>query len=145
MAAPQKPDDLLSTLAHHDAAINTLGGRMTGVERGLTHLQGEVHTGFNGLATSLGHLNSKLDRIDSRPQFDFHKTVSTVTTIAVLFSMVIGGVIWITTGQFAGVIAKQDSFNQSVSGRLERTEANVEKLSERVGAWITTASKGSAR
>jgi hypothetical protein len=112
-----KPSDLLTTLAHHDAAISTLGGRMSGVERSLSTLQGEVHTGFVGLG-------SKLDKIDARPTFNFGDTVRTVLSLAVLFSMVVGGIIWVTTAQQTGLVAK-----------VEKHEAAMERLSERIG-WV---------
>lgn len=131
-----RPDDLMQTLAHHDAAINTLGGRMTGVERNLTALQGEVHQGFSAINTALSGLNSKIDQFGSRPQLDVHKTVSTVTTLAVLFSMVVAGIIFVTTGQFSGMIAEQKGFNASV-------RADVDDLKTRVD-WFSrteTASK----
>lgn len=128
------PENLMQTLAHHDAAISALGGRMTGVETGLRTLQGEVHAGFNALG-------SKLDKIDARPTFDFHKTVSTVVALAVLFSMICGGIIWITTGQFGAMIAEQKSFNGIVKDRLERHDTAIEKITEAVGAWRTTAAR----
>lgn len=124
------PDDLVHTLAQHDAAINTLGGRMSGVETGLRTLQGEVHSGFNVLG-------SKLDKLDAAPKFDFHKTVGTVVALAVLFSMICGGIIWITTGQFGAMIAEQKSFNGIVKDRLDRHDTALDKITEAIGAWRT--------
>lgn len=124
----QKPEHLASTLAHHDAEIRTLGGRMSGVESGLKTLQGEVHRGF-------GDLSSKLDRLDARPTINLHQAVSTVLALAVLFSMVVGGIIWVTTTQFAGIVAKQEGINSSTQTRLERHEVVLEKLAERMG-WV---------
>ena len=102
------PTDITSQLAHHDAAITALGGRMTGVETGLRTLQGEVHHGFANVTQNvnnqIGSLSSKLDKLDGRPQFDFHKTIRTVQSLAVLFAMVCGGIIWITTSQFGNTV-----------------------------------------
>lgn len=123
------PDDLVQTLAHHDAAINTLGGRMTGVERGMATLQTEVHSGFNALNTTLNGFNSKIEQIGSRPQLDIHRMVSTVTTLAVLFSMVVAGIIWITTSQFAGMVAEQKGFNAVTSGQLDDLKTRVDWFS----------------
>ncbi|MBS0243046.1 MAG: hypothetical protein JSS20_12780 [Proteobacteria bacterium] len=120
--------NLVATLAQHDAAITALGGRMSGVETGLRTLQGEVHSGFTSLA-------SKLDRLDAAPKFDFHKTVSTVTTIAVLFSMIVGGIIWITTSQFSGVVAKQEAVNERDQRRLDWQAAEIAKINEKLG-WV---------
>lgn len=119
---------LMQTLAHHDAQITTLGGRMSGVETGLRTLQGEVHAGFAGLV-------SKLDRLDARPTFDFHKYVGTVLALAVLFSMVVGGIIWVTRTQFDGVIAEQKAISSALTAKTDRTEAVIEKLAERIG-WV---------
>lgn len=113
MASP----DITQTLAHHDAAISTLGGRMTGVESGLRTLQGEVHSGFAQLGVTLNAVNSKIDRFDARPQFDFHRMVGTIVGLAVLFSMIVGAIIWLTTSQFAGVIDKV-SKHENIIDRL---------------------------
>ena len=141
----QSASDFRTTLAHHDAQITNLGGRISGVENGLRTLQGEVHTGFanvtqnvtqqiNGVVSVMNGLSSKLDRMDAAPKFDFHKTVSTVTTIAVLFSMIVGGIIWITTGQFSGAWSKQDAFNQQISRRVEANE----EMMQRIHGWAPT-------
>jgi hypothetical protein len=128
------PPDITAQLAHHDAAISGLSGRMTGVEQGLKTLQGEVHHGF----LSLG---SKLDKIDAAPKFDFHKTVSTVLKLALLFSMVVGGIIWVTTNQFSGVVATQKATNDSLIAKIERHEGMLEKIAERVG-WAPRIERG---
>lgn len=118
---PQNRGDLMATLAHHDAQIGALGGRMSGVENQMRTLQGEVHTGFAALG-------SKLDKIDAAPKFDFHRTVSTVTTIAVLFGMIVSGIVYITTGQFSGAWSKQESLNASLQKRVDLIEEKTEKL-----------------
>lgn len=107
-----QPDDLLKTLANHDAAINTLGGRMSGVETSVHKLQGEVHTGFAALG-------SKLDKIDARPTFNPHEMIRSVLSLAILFGMVVSGIIWITTGQFGGIVAEQKAHNSAVTEKLK--------------------------
>jgi hypothetical protein len=119
--AGQTPSELFTTLAHHDAAISTLGGRMTGVESSVRTLQGEVHSGFSVLG-------GKLDKLDARPSFNFGEMVRTVLSLAVLFSMVVGGIIWVTTAQFAGVVAEQRSLNTSLNARMERHETVLERI-----------------
>lgn len=118
---------LAQSIAHHDAAIENLGSRMTGVEGGLRVLQGEVHSGFAGINSVMHKMDSKIDRFDARPQFDFHKTVGTVTTLAVLFSMVCGGIIWISSSHFATTIAEQ--------------RAKIQNLEEKIG-WAARVDKG---
>lgn len=122
------PPDITTQLAHHDAAIGTLGGRITGVETGLRTLQGEVHSGFNGLNSTLLTLNSKFDRLDARPTFDFHKIVGTIVSIAVLFTMICGGIIYITQSQTAAVVAEQKAFNGTIAKSLERHEQQIGEI-----------------
>jgi hypothetical protein len=119
--AGQKASDLFTTLAHHDAAISTLGGRMTGVESSVRTLQGEVHAGFAGLG-------GKLDKIDARPHFNFPEMVRTVLSLIVIFSMIVGGIIWVTTAQFAGVVAEQKSLNANIAARIEKHETVLERI-----------------
>lgn len=131
-------EGLVQTLAQHDAAIVGLSGRMTGVENGLKGLQGEVHAGFNGvqnsLATSIGNLSSKFDRLDAAPKLDIHKIIGSVVAIAILFSMICGGIVWIAGGQFAASFAKQDAFNTSIAKTVDRHDSKLEQL----GEWMTT-------
>lgn len=123
--AEHMPKDLMATLATHDAAINTLGGRMTGVESSVRTLQGEVHTGFAALG-------SKLDRIDAAPKFDFHQTTKTVLSLAVLFSMVCAGIIYITNTQGAAERAKQEVLNNALAEKLSKTESVLEKIDNKL-------------
>jgi hypothetical protein len=119
--AGQKTSDLFTTLAHHDAAISTLGGRMTGVETSVRTLQGEVHAGFAGLG-------GKLDKLDARPSLNFPELVRTVLSLIVIFSMIVGGIIWVTTAQFAGVVAEQKSLNANLAARMEKHETVLERI-----------------
>lgn len=93
-------------------------------------LQNEVHAGFHSLG-------SKLDRLDAVPKFDIHRTVSTVTTLAVLFSMVVAGIIWVTTGQFGGLVEKQKLLNEHLEQRMSDVERVTDRLADRVG-WAPT-------
>lgn len=115
MSITKHNDDLIQTIAHHDAAIGQLGGRMTGVESGLRTLQGEVHAGF----ISLG---SKLDKLDAVPKFDFHQTVKTVSSLVFLFASIVAGIIWVSTQQFA--LTRE---------RVNVMEGDISQLKERVG------------
>ena len=124
--------DVSVTLAHHDQAIQHLGGRITGVENGLRTLQGEVHTGFTSIQTSMAHqisgLASKLDKIDAQPKFNFHQTVKTVTTLAVLFSMVVAGIIYVQNSQNAGALVEQKLLNEQRTVAFEDLKARVRDL-----------------
>jgi hypothetical protein len=125
----ERPDDLLKTLATHDAAIATLGGRLSGVETSMHKLQGEVHTGFAALG-------SKLDRIDSRPTFNPHEMVRTVLSVAVLFTMVVSGIVWVTTGQFGGIVAEQRAYNAGVTEKLKEHSEVLRALGDRI-QWVS--------
>lgn len=126
---------LESTIAHHDAAISSLSGRMHGVETELKLMHGQMHTGFENVSQALAAMSSKLDKQEARPVFNFHQAVGTVLALAVLFSMVVGGIIWVTTSQFSGVLAEQKALNTALTSKTERNEALIEKLAERVG-WV---------
>jgi uncharacterized coiled-coil protein SlyX len=126
---------LESTIAHHDAAISSLSGRMHGVETELKSMHGQMHTGFENVSQALAAMSSKLDKQEARPVFNFHQAVGTVLALAVLFSMVVGGIIWVTTSQFSGVLAEQKALNTALTSKTERNEALIEKLAERVG-WV---------
>lgn len=126
--------ELLSTIAHHDAAIASLGGRIEGVETGLVKLNTEVHSGFATLV-------SKLDRMEAAPKFDFHRTVGTVLSISVLFSMVVAGIVWVTTNQFAGVNAEQKAFNERTSKRLERHDDAIDQITAKL-PWLADVRGG---
>ena len=127
-------DDLLTTLAHHDAVIGNLSGRMTGVETGLKALDTNVNRGFS-------ELSSKFDKLDARPSFNFHQGVTTVVSLAVLFSMVVGGIIWVTTGQFAGMIAEQRGFNANTKERMDNYERTLAEVARSLG-WVTNLKPG---
>lgn len=116
-----QPDDLLKTLANHDAAINTLGGRMSGVETSVHKLQGEVHTGFAALG-------SKLDKLDARPTFNVHETIRTVQSLGLTVGLIVGGIIWIVNGSFSGMIAKQESLNNHLVQELKRHHDAIDRL-----------------
>ncbi len=67
--------------------------------------------------------------------------VDPVVAIAVLFSMIVGGIIWVTTSQFAGVVAEQKAFNSTVAKSLDRHEAQIESLN----GWRATVAPSVAR
>lgn len=124
--------DFTTTLAHHDAAIQHLGGRMTGVETGLRTLQGEVHTGFSAIQasmnTQIGLVSSKLDKIDAAPKFDFHKMVGTIVSLAALFGIVCGGIIYITNSQSAAINARQELLNDQRTKQIDEIKERVRDL-----------------
>lgn len=119
------PRDLTATLATHDAAITVLGGRMTGVESSVRTLQGEVHSGFSTLG-------SKLDKLDSRPQFDFHKTTKTVSSLVFLFAAVCAGIIYIVNSQNAAERARQEVLNTALTEKVSKAESVLLKIDEKL-------------
>lgn len=123
-----EPDALMSTLAQHDAAINGLSSRIGHVEKTL----GDHGTILHTIEKAVTRQDGKLD---GRPIFNFHQAVGTVLALAVLFSMVVGGIIWVTTTQFAGVLAKQEAINSALNDRTSKHETVIEKLADRVG-WV---------
>jgi hypothetical protein len=135
------PANLIETLARHDTAITGLSGRMTGVENGLKTLQGEVHHGFASVTSNVNQqigavnhtmnaLNSKLDKMDAAPKFDFHRVVGTVVSLAALFAMICGGIIYITTSQTSAVVAEQKAFNVHVGKTLERHDERLDRINQ---------------
>lgn len=129
--------DIQATVAQHNAEIAALGGRMSGVETGLRTLQSEVHTGFAGINNIMHKLDSKIDSFGQRPQFNFHQTVSTVTTLAVLFSMIVGGIIYIIQQQNAVVLQSVSSNSTDVN----KMKDDVQTLKEKFG-WSARIDKG---
>jgi len=148
---------LVASIAHHDAAIDGLTGRMAGVENGLERLQHDVNDGFRSTQHSVGkaisELSSRFDKMDAAPKFDFHKSVQTLLALSVLLSLVCAGIIYISSNQFSGSIAEQRAVNDSVKGQLanhdERFRHNEERISrteQDLNSWqvvVRTAKKGS--
>lgn len=132
-ASREVDNKVLSTLAHHDAAIANLSGRITGVEQGLKGLQGEVHQGFTALA-------SKIDKLDAQPRFDVVRVLHTVKDFAVLIGACVAAIIWIVTGQFGSVIAKQEQWAQQVERTLARHQGSIDDIAKAL-RWTPTEIK----
>ena len=149
-------NDLSATLARHDTAIQSLGGRMHGVESGLKTLQGEVHQGITKLSGENSSIKEALaslgSKFDSRPTFDAHRTIQSIAYLAGLFSLVVGGIIWVTNNQFAGVVAEQKAFNGTVNKLLDRHDTRIQsnenrvlKVEDIIGDWATSIKRGARR
>jgi len=128
--ADPTPRELLTTLVQHDAAIKGLSGDMAGLKSEVKALDSSVSRGFANLGQELGKLTTANAL---RPAFDFHKWVATILTLAILFSMVVAGIIYVANAQFSGVMAKQDATNDRLAEKLDQ-------LGERVG-WIPTTKR----
>lgn len=126
--AARKDDtnQLVMTLAHHDAMITNLAGRMTGVENKLETLDHNMSTNFMALA-------SKMDKFDARPTVNLHQSIQTVLSLSVLFSMVVGGIIWVTTSQFSGPAAKQDALNEHLKNITAKNAEDIKDMRDRMG------------
>lgn len=128
--AEPTPRELLTTLIQHDSAIKGLSGDMAGLKSEVKALDISVSNGFTNLGQQLGKLTTANEL---RPAFDFHKWVTTILTLAILFSMVVGGIIYVSQAQFSGIIAKQDATN-------ERFSEKIDQLGERVD-WLPTTKR----
>jgi hypothetical protein len=115
--------DIPAVLAHHEATIHGLSTRMGHVESGIKTMQHDMSAGFRDLS-------NKLVANEARPQFDFHKTVGTVVALAVLFSMVCAGIIYIVNGQNATSSAEQ----KHLAGRVDKHEQIIERLTA-IAGW----------
>jgi hypothetical protein len=111
----------IQTLAKHDTAIEHLGSEVR-------TLKSEVHQGFSAINTALIGLGSKFDKMDAQPKFDFHRMVSTVVSLAGLFALICGGIIYITNSQNAALIAEQKAFNASIAKLVERHEDEIDTI-----------------
>lgn len=121
-------DNLSATLIKHDAAINGMSSRIGHVEKTLGD-HGAILITIEKAVTKQDH------RIESRPVFDFHKYVGTVLSLAVLFSMVVAGIIYVAQAQFGVVVAEQKALNATLTEKTAKQEALIEKLAEKVG-WV---------
>lgn len=115
-------DKVMGMLAHHDAEIRTLGGRMTGVESSIRTLNTEVNTGFAALHNTLNALDNKVSRFDSRPQFEFSKVLSLVRDVAFMIGAAVATILYVANGQYGAVIARQEGFNALLQQRIEAVE-----------------------
>lgn len=141
MAATGTDADLRAVLLQHDSHINNLNGRIGHVEKTL-----------EGHGNVLQVIKEAVTRQDARPTFNFHQSVSTVLSLALLLSMVVGGIIWVTQSQFAGIVAEQKGVNTAVSKILEKHDerldahgARITQVESAIGRWstLTVHGKGS--
>lgn len=123
---------------HLAARLDQQEGKIEGLSLSFAKMQTDMSTGF---ADAKSTSNTILAKLDSRPAFDLPKTVGLVLHLAILLGMMITGIIWVTTGQFGSVMAKQDSYNVHVLQRLEKHDQLLEKMSERVGWAAQTYAK----
>lgn len=117
--------DFRATLEHHDKELTNLSGRVSSLEV-------KLDAGFASVKDAIAQ--------QKQSAVSLKDAVSVVLSLAVLFSMVVGGIIWVTTNQFAGMVAEQKSMNMETKSRIERHDAMLEKLTERVG-WFATAKR----
>lgn len=131
MSAP--PSNLHQTLAHHDAAIGALTTRV-----------GHVEQKLDGHDRKLDQIIHAVTKADATPKFNFHQTVSTIVALAILFSMVCGGIIYIVRAQSEAVLAEQKAinseqkaFNGTVGKILDRHDDNLTRLNTWAAGTIT--------
>lgn len=118
--------DYRATLEHHDKELTNLAGRVGSLEV-------KLDAGFASVREAIAQQKQGVVSLKD--------AVSVVLSLAVLFSMVVGGIIWVTTNQFAGMVAEQKSMNMETKSRIERHDVILEKLTERVGWSASTTTK----
>ena len=118
--------NITGQLAHHDNLISGLSSRIGHVEKTL-----------EGHGALLHRIENAVTKQDARPTLDVHRSVTTILSLAVLFSMVVGGIIWVTQTQFASVLAEQRGFNQSLTRRVDRHEQQIDSIN----VWRTSVIK----
>lgn len=127
--------DVHQTVAYLEAGHDDLGRRLGGLEKGFHVLQGEVHTGFANIQGGFSDLKSKIESVNARPTFNPHEMIRSVLSLAILFGMIVTGIIWITTGQFGGIIAEQRAYNSGVSDKLKEHSEVLRALGNRI-QWL---------
>ncbi|MGD9724516.1 MAG: hypothetical protein AB7U76_25025 [Pirellulales bacterium] len=116
----ERIDRLVQQSSHHEGMINALSQRMGHVETKLDAHDGKLDTIIHAVS-----------KHENRPSFDFHKTISSITQIAVLFSMVVGGIIFITTSQFSPMVQVVNRNEE----RVKKIESDIGDVKDKVG-WI---------
>lgn len=95
-------------------------------------LKSEVKGLGDTVASGFATLGAKFERMSAtnaaRPAFNIHQMVQTVLAGAILFSMIVAGIIYVSQSQFSGLIADQKSTN-------ERVKEKIDELASRVG-WL---------
>lgn len=87
--------------------------------------------GHGGLLHEIRTAVTKNDATTAaRPTFNPHQTISTVLALAILFSMVCGGIIYIVNGQNATAAAEQ----KHLTGRVDKHDQIIERLTA-VAGW----------
>jgi hypothetical protein len=123
------------TVAYLEAGYEDFGRRLSGLEKGFSILQGEVHSGFAAITSKIDQLRA---HSDAQPKFDLGKIIQGVRDAAILFSMIVGGIIWITTGQFSGTVEQQKALNATIVEKLKEDRAAIDALRERT-QWLPSA------
>jgi hypothetical protein len=124
--------DIHQAVAYLEAGHDDLGRRLGGLEKGFHVLQGEVHTGFSNIQSGFSDIKSKIESLNSRPTFNPHEMIRSVLSLAILFGMIVTGIIWITTGQFGGIVAEQRAYNAAVTDKLKEHSEVLRALGNRI-------------
>jgi hypothetical protein len=130
MAEPRSTDPSVARL---EAGYDDLGRRIGGLEKGFSGLQSDMQSGFS-------EVKAAIHAINARPTVNVHEVVRTVLSLAILFGMVVSGIIWITTGQFGGIVAEQRAHNASVTEKIKAHGDAIDRLAERT-QWFPSVAK----
>lgn len=126
--------DLISTLAHHDAAISTLGGRMTGVEAGLTSLQSEVSDLDHKVGDGFAQLSSLVRENQAGKGPGMAEVLKVVATGGAVLAMSATAITVLVTSftapQLTKLESKADGLERDNDARLEAERNELQRLRE---------------
>lgn len=111
------PNDLSKTLAHHDAAIANLSGRMTGVENSLTSLGADVNKGFS-------ELSNKLATMDAAKPPSLFIQLRMITAGVTIFAGAATGIGFLVHSYMSPKIVEISGKTDSTSKDLERRQGD---------------------
>lgn len=117
--------DMHQTVARLEAGHDDFGRRLSGLEKGFSILQGEVHSGFAALTSKIDQLRA---HNDAQPKFDLGKIIQGVRDAAILFSMLVAGIVWVVSGSVNGVFVKQDGLNIVVADKLKEQSDAIKQM-----------------
>ena len=115
------PNDLAQTLAHHDAAINNLSGRMTGVETSLVKLHDNMGVGFTEITNKLATLDA------TKPPSMMHQ-IAMVSTVFGIAGMIVWGITYVATSVMQPEIVHLKNATTFVSRSVDRR--NEDEIAE---------------
>ena len=109
-AAPQ--NDIYSTLRHHESQLGSLQSEVHGIKNVLNTLVGAV-----------ADIKNLVTTVDARRPIEFQSALSIMMNLLIISSILIGGVIWISTSLNKPNSEAAQVRDEFLKFRLERLEA----------------------